>query len=183
MPRTATFHDGLGGYAGTADTYISNNIPGPHGAETVFIWDIDPDEEHSLVRFDGIIGPGPSQIPQGSTVMSASLKLVIVEPTASVGGFREVAIAWDEATTMWATFGGTAGVQPEDVGADLGAAPTAGTVMLDVTTSVGKWVADPASNFGWIFSPGGGDGCDVASSEDVTEANRPELQVVFVLPP
>jgi hypothetical protein len=180
-PRTLVFREGADGYAGTADSYISSNVPGPHGAETVFIWDVDPDEEHSLVRFDAIIGGAAGQIPPGSTVMSATLTLVIVEPTASIGTMREAAIAWDENTT-WATFGAAAGVQPDDVINDLGPAPTSGTAMIDVTASLARWVAAPASNNGWVFSPGGGDGCDVASSEDGNDANRPQLSVTFVRP-
>jgi hypothetical protein len=51
-----------------------------------------------------------------------------------------------------------------------------------VTASLARWVASPASNNGWVFSPGGGDGCDVASSEDGNDANRPQLSVTFVRP-
>lgn len=180
-PRTLRFREGLDGYAGTLDNYISDNVPGPHGAEDVFIWDRVSDEEHALLQFTGVFGTNPAQVPPGSTIVAASLRIVIVEPTASVGIMREVAIAWDEAT-MWSAFGSTAGVQPEDVGVTRGPAPTTGASMIDVTASVAAWSADPAANHGWLFSPGGDDGCDVASSEATAEVQRPTLEITYVAP-
>jgi len=180
-PRSLVFRDGFDGYAGTLDSYLSDNVPGPHGAETTLIWDLSPDEEHALVQFSSLFGPGPRQIPPGSTIVAASLQIVVIEPSASIGMFREVAAAWDESTT-WATFGVAAGVQPEDLGATLGPAPTTGTTVIDVTTSVAAWSANPAASFGWLFSPGGTDGCDVASSEATNPDQRPELRVTYVAP-
>lgn len=180
-PRTLIFRDGLDGYTGTLDSYISDNVPGPHGAENVFIWDLVGDEEHALVRFTALFGADAMQIPPGSMIMTATLRLVIVEPTANVGMIREVAVSWDEATT-WATFGPVAAIQPSDLGASRGPAPTTGVSVLDVTASVAGWSANPAANFGWLFSPGGTDGCDVASSEATNVVDRPELTVTFVVP-
>lgn len=178
-PRTLRFREGLDGYAGTLDSYISNNVPGPHGAETEMIWDLVADEEHALLAFTQLFGSGATQIPPGSTIMSASLRIVIVEPTASIGMMREVVVAWDE-TTTWATFGGAAGVQPSDVGVNIGPAPTVGPTVIDVTASVTAWSANPAASYGWLFSPGGEDGCDAASSESTTSENRPTLDVSFI---
>lgn len=180
-PRMRTFREGLDGYAGTLDSYLSDNVPGPHGAAPVLIWDLIPDEEHALLQFSSLFGPGPTQIPPGSTIVSASLRLVVVDPTTSVGTVREVVVPWDEVTT-WATFGTAAGVQDADVGATVSAAPIAGTSLLDVTASVARWSANPATSFGWLFSPGGSDGCDVASSEASSAENRPTLVVTYIAP-
>lgn len=178
-PQTRTFREGLAGYAGTLDSYLSNNVPGPHGAETVVIWDLIPDEEHALVQFTGVFGAGPTQIPPGATIVSASLRLVIVDPTASIGTIREVAVPWDEQTT-WVTFGGAAGVQASDVGTTVGASPASGASTIDVTASLSTWSANPRASFGWLVSPGGSDGCDAASSEASNEDDRPTLVVTYV---
>lgn len=179
VARTVTFRQGVEGYAGTADTYISDLVGTPLGDTPTFIWDLVSAEEHALLRFDDVFGAAATQIPPDAPIMAATLRLRIVDGTNDVGTIREVAVPWDEAT-VWGTFGAQAGVQGADLGADVGPAPTSGRPTIDVTASVARWSSAPASNLGWLFSPGGPDGCDVASSEEGDEADRPTLEVTFL---
>jgi hypothetical protein len=188
MPSVmASYQDGIGGYTGTRDTYLAQATPAvASGSAAFWRWDTDnpPSSnnwEYGLIRFDDIVGGGAGQIPQGSTVQSATLTIYVENGTvAPAGEIDEAAVSWNEATTTWNDFGGEAGVQADEYGAVVGAAPLAtGSVNIDVTASVQKWVNDPAQNQGWIFRPNSTDGAQVTSAEGTTVANRPKLTVQY----
>ncbi len=107
----------------------------------------------SLLRFDNLFGSGQGQIPLGSRVTRATLRLYghWGRGSATVGLYR-MTRAWDEDTATWASLGG--GVLP---GVNALATPDAelsfvhhghGWIELDVTQALQAW-ASGENNFGW----------------------------------
>ena len=187
-PEVHVFRDGLDGYAGTVDTYLDRGSPTlADFATPIFRWHDDTpliSMQHGLVRFTGVFGPGA--IPVGSTVITATLQLVVIDSSiVPPGDVQEAAVDWDNAIT-WDTFGATPGVDPRDVGARVAEAPIdLGLHSIDVTASLRAWSVDPASNRGWLISPAplNGDAVHVASSEAADPTTRPQLTVEFIRAP
>ena len=188
VPQTLTFRDGVGGYTGTQDTYLAEATPAaPQGSLDTWRWDTEdpaPSREFGLIRFDGILGPGPGQIPAGATITSATLTLNVFNAgVAPTGDINLVSVDWSEALTTWNNFGGEAGVQADEFGASAGSAPIAlGNQTVNVTSSVQAWVDGTSTNYGWIFRPNNNDGVQVRSAEYATLAERPQLSVTYVIP-
>jgi hypothetical protein len=189
--QIAAFQEGVNGYSGTVDTYIKQASPSSSfGSETLVYWDTEETAGNAntqmfgLIRFDNIFGSGSGQIPYGSTIVSATLQYTVSNVTANpAANVNEVLADWTEVTS-WNSFGGTAGVQPEDFGTLVTTAPasTLGTYTIDVTSSLAAWSAMPASNRGWIIRPSGTDGVQIRSSEYTTTAvERPRLSVTFLV--
>jgi hypothetical protein len=89
----------------------------------------------ALLRFDGLFGTGPGQIPPGATVTAASLELWVNAPadaTVPIELHRMIA-AWDPAVTTWKAFSrnGQPGVQADGVEA---AVTADGAVTAPVAT-------------------------------------------------
>jgi MYXO-CTERM domain-containing protein len=186
--ETLVFRQGLNGYSDTHDTFLLQSAGGTvQGNATTFRWDTtDPSPQISvgLLRFGSIFGPGANQIPEGSTIVSAQLRLFVTDASvAPAADVNLVTVAWDEGSATWNNFGGEAGVQPDEYGIWVGSGPlAAGAWTTDVTISLAAWMAAPTSNFGWMFRPNSGDSLAVASSENGTAANRPTLTVNFIPP-
>lgn len=80
---TITFQDGLNGYAGTRDTYVSGFLAGSHeenygnGELTALgIPDGTTYRMSALIRFEDMFGSGANQIPAaGMTIQSATMEL------------------------------------------------------------------------------------------------------------
>jgi hypothetical protein len=184
---SATFQEGVNGYAGTVDTSITALAPDfPLGGQLTLAWQqITPSvESAALIRFDDIFGTGPGQVPPGATILGATLI------TQSLGGSLldsgragAVLVNWDELST-WNSFGGTPGHDPTEY-TSFAAAPTSSfdcpctPHRLDVTESVKSYIGG-SPNFGWIFVPGATTIETVASSEDSTVAARPKLEVLYL---
>jgi hypothetical protein len=158
------------------------------GALNNWRWDTEnpaPSQEFGLIRFDGIMGSGPGQIPAGSTIDSATLTLEVTNGSvAPAGTMNESAVDWSEATATWNNFGGEAGVQTDEfLASPAYTAPIAtGSVGTSVTASVQAWASGTRSNFGWVFRPNSNDGMQVNSAEFATVALRPRLSVTYVAP-
>jgi hypothetical protein len=184
----STFQDD-GNYTGTHDTTIYETAPDtPLGDVDSWEWDSEsgdpPGQKMGLIRFDGIVGDGAGQITAGSRVVSAGLTLEVWDPSnGPAGDVREVLVNWDESSATWNSFGGDAGVQPDETGAFVASAPlAAGPAVMNVTASLESWVGDPSGNRGWIFLPNATNGVEVWSSEYAVQAERPQLTVEW-LPP
>jgi hypothetical protein len=193
----ATFQQGVSGYTGAQDTYLAQAAPNTvEGALLNWRWDTEnpsPSQEFGLIRFDGIFGSGPGQIPAGSTIVSASLILVSDNSTATpAGAVNEAAVDWSTSTATWNNFGGEAGVQADEYRtspayvAPLFTGATASTLItesVNVTASLQSWLTNPSLNFGWVFRPNSNDGAVVFSSEASTIAYHPTLTVEYDPPP
>ena len=177
-----SFQEGVNGYSGTQDTYLAQAAAATsHGALDIWRWDSEnpaPSAEIGLIRFDGIFGNGPGQIPLDAEILAASLTLVVADPSAGPAGtINEASVAWAEATATFNNFGGDAGVQSDELRASpvLPPAPaSSGPQTIDVTASLQGWLANPSLNLGWVVRPSSTDGVQVRSSEHAVVAERPQ---------
>ena len=172
-----SFQEGVGGYAGTQDTYILQNDPDTsYGDELSVEWDTEDTQgnvntqKFGLIRFDNIFGSGAGQIQVGSTIVSANLEYTVFNSSATGdANVNAVLVDWTESVT-YNSFGATAGVQLEDYGTLVTTAPASAitSYTINVTSSLTDWSTNPSSNRGWIFRPAGNDGVDIRSSEYAT---------------
>ncbi len=209
LPVTLTFQQGVNGYTGTQDTMIRSNETGTGAGQSVagdsrglnfgkldFI-SVDGDDgspglkpNQGLVRFDGIFGSGPGKINPGDTILSASLRLYIMDQGS---GFtvHDMLIDWNQNTVTWNSVGN--GVQTDGVEAssipffsiganDGNANVTTGYLTIDVTTSLKNVQAGKLPGYGWLFNPflNGTNGIDFDSSESDFLSDRPLLTVQIV---
>ncbi|WP_237217872.1 DNRLRE domain-containing protein, partial [Falsiroseomonas oryziterrae] len=175
-----TFQQGVGGYAGTVDTNLRGADPTTSYAVAKQLF---TDTEtggapgQALLRFDGLFGTGPGQIPLGATIVSASLTLQTSD-TGDGGALHRMLRSWSD-TDTWASLG--SGIQADGfealATADLvtGRMSTLGSRSFDVTTSVAAWAAG-AANHGWAVLPLGTDGWGFQSAQGST---KPQLTIVF----
>jgi len=197
------FMDGVNGYDGTIDTSIAEESVGRNVGRRIAILSDGgdtPDGTWPLLRFDNITGTGPGQIPPGSTIESALVRISVFNPGEKtsihdlVSGhpFTEFANSEAEALgvepTNYGTFGDLraafdAGTLNTffDLNAELDAIPngSTGNIDLDVTSSI-QGYANGEENTGWIFHHGGafggsGNGVEWRASEWVPEP--PELTI------
>ncbi len=194
------FQEGIGGYIGTQDTWVSQQNPNTsYGENDTRVSDDDTANSffsdfrgQALIRFDDLVGAGA--VPEGAQVLSATLVLDIPDdvdaPFSDPGFFlHKVLRAWSESST-WNSLGGGL-----SVGEDLEPAfafmagdnqPDSDTMRrIDLTALVQSWV-DGTPNWGIAILPeivtGNDDGIEIRSSENGNAILRPRLEVTFVPP-
>ncbi len=93
-------------YAGTVDVQINeNNADLNYGGEATLTTDMDDSGSrvHALLRFEGIVGSGPGQIPQGSVIKSARLVFSATSSTKGKVVMHRMLEPWGE-TSTWMDF-------------------------------------------------------------------------------
>ncbi|MBU1492463.1 MAG: putative Ig domain-containing protein, partial [Actinobacteria bacterium] len=182
------FQQGAAGYSGFQDTGLWQHAPGTaRGNETYLTIDQlesgASSETQGLIQFLDIVGTGPGHIPPGSTVVSASLQVYVIDPSPGSISFHPMISAWDESAT-WNGLGN--GIQPDGVEAGVtpevvfGATGTTGQrTIAGFENSVQAWVDGTSPNRGWALFNDSEDGWDFDSSEYGEEARRPRLLVDF----
>lgn len=185
---TFSFQEGVAGYAGSADTYLSEDRPTKvRGGEQMLWWDTSNPQpsgnaEITLIRFDGLFDSQGGPIPQGSQITSARLTYTLSDP-GYPGRARvfELLVDWNESVTYQDFAGdGVPGVQPTEYGNFVADAPAPlGTNTINVTASLTRWSADPASNKGWVVFADNSDLVRAWSSEAPTPILRPILTVII----
>ncbi len=192
--NVANFQDGnapSGAYAGTTDTWISENNQGQiNGAATELDIDgEDPDENLGLIRWD------LSSIAPGNTIASAAITVNASNGTNQDYEIYAALRAWTEGAANWSQ--ATASTTWEQEGA-RGATDRGTTVLGTVTGGIGQrtlvlnaagiaqiqqWIDNPATNFGFIISDDSAtDGIIFASREAGNTNNRPRLSLSFAPP-
>ena len=198
-PQTAfkAFQQGIGGYEGTQDTWVSQQNPNTsYGDNDRRVSDDDTANSffsdyrgQALVRFDGIVGG--QGIPEGSEILSATLVIDIADdidtplfnPSFLV---HKVVRAWSESSTWNSLSGGLS------VGSDLAPSfasfsgdnnPNSETMRrIDVTQVVRDWMSG-APNWGLAIMPqiisGNDDGIEIIASENANTLLRPRLEVTY----
>lgn len=177
-PPMTTFRDGLDGYGGTQDTFISMATPvTSYGTSQNLLWSMT-NNQHTLLRFDGIM----DRIPPTATIRDALLELYVLEAGSTSGMLYEIVGNWDESTT-YNTFGATPGVQPSEdrttqqIGLIDGSAT--GATSFHVGSSISRWKQNPALNKGWVFIPNDAATVSICSSEHPIAAQRPALTILY----
>src|SRR4026209_779419 len=112
---TARFQQGVNGYIGTADTYAridqaSTRFPNV----SIVLVDNDSPIAHGLIRFDGIFGTAPGQIPPDASIQSATLTVRTSNDSDPVW-FHRMLVPWDE-TNHWNELSTSGpGLQADDI--------------------------------------------------------------------
>ena len=192
---TLASQQGMSGYAGCVDTQVrSAATTTSYGTMNALAVDLDDSTAagnqpaQSLLRFDGIVGAGPGQIPPGAQILSAKLGITTGsganDPTVAGVEMHRMIAAWNAAST-WSSLG--AGIAANNVAAattaDFTLIPSAAgaRVIFDATAAVQRW-ANGEPNNGWALLPTNADGWGWLSSETATVAARPRLEVTYTLP-
>lgn len=196
---TLAFQQGVNGYANARDTYIRANaasVSNSYGSSIALTVDAHegspaPAPTQSLLRFDHIFGPGALQVPPGSLINEANLRLYVYNAGS---GFQLYPMLkpWEE-TSTWAALGDGLQVDGIEVGTNVLARVGAdnssanvggGYVNLNITGLVQAW-SDGGLNYGIALLPfpSGDNNIDIASSQYGSLTLRPMLTVGFSLPP
>jgi autotransporter-associated beta strand protein len=188
--HTVAFQQGVAGYAGTRDTYLSAAEPTTSSATAAGLW-VDGDASdasgsqprQALLRFDGILGG--AGIPSGALIESATLALRTGTTPQSHSSdpmtMHRMLTSWSDGST-WLSTGGIAADGTEAIlggNSTFVTAINGGPLSFDVTESLHAWQSG-APNLGWAFLPGGTDGWRFESSEAARIADRPALEVTYV---
>jgi hypothetical protein len=194
VAQTATFRQGVNGYASTTDTCIkSANPDGAYGlsTDTVLVAD-DSSLSQGLIRFDNLFGPAAGQVPLGADILSAKLSIV-TGPLSNDDTLNQISLhqlnePFNDAST-WNSLG--AGVS---VGAEAVATPEftllpntqAEYAIFDVSDSIASFAAAAALgqnlNNGWLINPSGTDAWRFRSSEFEAIDDRPILSITYAVP-
>ncbi len=159
-----TFINGQNGYNGVVDTHIDGTLADQaFGEDDSLITDglvSEFGEISTLIRFDGILGTGPNQIPPGTEILSANLSLVTTEQGGGTRIYDLPSDASFDETTTWNQFVSTVGDPVElytlnEEAVALQQNPDVGSgakLDMNVTSSVQSY-SDGSPNAGWIIVP------------------------------
>jgi hypothetical protein len=183
LAATVTFQQGVGGYSGAVDTYVSQANPTTgFGTAVNVLADNAAPIAHGLIRFDNIFGPGVGQVPVGATINSATLTVRTFNDGDAVN-FHRMLKPWS-ANDTWDTL--VNGISADNVEARsaidvsfTGALPVPRVDAIDVTAAVQSWADGSVTNNGWAVLPTTGNGWQIDSSEAITAANRPLLTINY----
>ena len=181
---------------------FQHGIAGYDKTKDVEVWAIAPDmplekqgtltsdgnngggESQVLMRFDGIVGDAPHQVPPHARIKGAKLKVVAFDPGTTVYVHR-LFVPWSSAAT-WNSL--AAGITIDNIEAStVRDGFTFGqinmdrqSVEFDVTQTVQHWV-DGEANFGWVFVNTGSNGWDFYSADWHEKELRPKLTVDYAI--
>ena len=189
---TVTLQQGVDGYQGTSDTFISTWSPSSNFNVQASLIVKNDSVYSSLLRFD------VSSIRAGSTLRQATLRLygyVRNKPnTFELEAYRllrpwvDAQATWDHASTgnAWGVPGAndTLTDREQDPAAVLQISDVGAWYELNVSEPVRAWVAEPDQNYGLILRGFGLHSViyEFASSNHTTISIHPQLVVDFVAP-
>ncbi|MEO1616596.1 MAG: DNRLRE domain-containing protein [Planctomycetota bacterium] len=191
--QVTSFRQGVGGYTGVSDTQIRSNQPDADFSSTDVVF-VDEPTSNVLIRFDDIIGDAAGQVPEGSRIVTARLRLAntVGNAMGDGGSFHKMLIPWDDTDTFNTLVDG---VDPDGVEATVEFNTQAGNPTLnpdvqggfydyDVTLDVQAWVNGDLDNNGWLleFWEAGSNGWGFRTSEG-PEVERPRLEIVYIESP
>jgi hypothetical protein len=145
---TLTFQQGDGGAYSTTDaTTINSETAVNFAASSVLT--VTAGTVQALIRFPGIFGSNPGQIPPGSTIISASLTVTMygTPNIVTTTNIHEVYVDWDESTVTGVGFYALPGPH---YGPAVGSIPPSAPLEFtsgDMTSIVQHW-SDGAANRG-----------------------------------
>ncbi|MFM1904148.1 MAG: hypothetical protein RLZZ440_2048, partial [Planctomycetota bacterium] len=205
------FQQGVGGYLGTADTYLDGdlvNLAFGQGEEIVVDLqkgDGEPSYEglatrsqQALIRFGDLFGSAAGQIPAGAEIFGGFLTLNVLSESDSTAtiSLHRMLIDWNENTATWRDPQGSAGdlvtdgIMPDGVAAvarpdSIVTTPgRAGRVQVPLNVeTLQAWANGGVANYGWLIVSDSPDSFRFESSESsLMGAFRPELTVLYTQP-
>lgn len=177
-PVTVAFTD-------AADTYIAEHQPKANFAGTATI-KLDGDAPKNSGRDQrGLVRWNLAQIPKGSLVTAASLKLYVQD--AAPGETYElykIARSWSETSVTWSSPWTSAGGDVDATPLGVVASANPGPLTVDLNAAglavVQGWVDDAAKNFGlMIYDKSEVDALEFLQSESADPTRRPTLTVTY----
>jgi len=180
-----TFQQRVDNYSGTVDTEIWALAPAtflesnPNASSDA---DNDGGESQVLIRFDGILGDGPKQIPKGARIVAARM-LVSAFDQGSTVNLHRMLVPFSKSATWNSMIDGVSAdgceaSRHKDSFTFGKIAANSSTVIFDVTDTLQAWSSGQA-NHGWVFINTGGNGWDFYSSEFEDIKQRPQLIIEF----
>jgi len=185
---TMTLQQGVNGYSGAADTYITAWYPNNnYGAASRSVLKND-DFFAPLLRFD------LSAIPYGSRVQSATLELYLMDrnrTTDMTALVYPIYRAWDDRQATWQLAASNTPWEAAGCNgpSDRGSEPAAIVALsnpgrwysFDIAALVQGWVNDPTSNRGLVIKGAGSSSVlyYFASSDEVGLAWHPRLTITY----
>jgi hypothetical protein len=173
------------------DTEISLSNPDTnYGSATELQIDGFAPHAHSVLKFLNMFGEGVGQIPLGTQIDSATLKVDCTSTAVSAPNIYLLIEDWVESEATWNERSN--GVTWSNAGADglnsHAASPVVqwdcqwplGFKNFDMTPFVQSW-SDGTPNYGVVGIDTGSDGLNFHTSEYSTPENRPILNVVFTV--
>jgi hypothetical protein len=207
---TKTFQNGVDGYTGAKDAYIDGEFTfNKFGQDPVVRVDQVKGEgedtpanvrpQQGLIRFDDVFGDGANQVPAGSTIFDASLRLNVTN-TASGADIRFFRMLqdWEQVNTTWVDPQGNVGssisngVTPD--GVEASSVPdfrvpdslTGQAGFIDIPLNVDTiqaWANGSLDNFGWSIVNDLGSLWSFNSSEAFLIGTfKPELTILYTEP-
>ena len=170
------FRDGLNGYAGTRDVLLYSSFAN-FNFNFYDLLTADAPTLRSVLRFD------LSSVPPGTPVTAASLGLYVTN-TGNTSTVYPLTRNWSETGATWNSPWEDPGADdvPDDrSGTSMGTFNPNGNGLRTTTlnTSVVQgWINDPATNFGVVFVPNGGNNWQ-ATSREGTFNQRPRLTLTL----
>ena len=161
---TVTLQQGLNGYAGTTDTYLSSASKTTNYGTATSLQD-QTNARGTLVKF-AIFQSEGGPVPNGATIQSATLSLYKSSGGATTyGAYRllktwtETQATWNRATTSlnWTVAGATGSGTDLNAASDGSGATTSSAGWMNVTVTGGvAAIATGAANNGWRLMPTSG---------------------------
>ena len=194
--ETQSFQDGVYpnlSYAGTRDTYISEENPNNNYGNSGTLL-VDGDDPPSSGQDKSVLLKwNVSSIPPGSTIISASITIHVTDPTDDPYKIYELKRDWVENEATWNDYSsGNSWQSPGANGANDRDSTVLGTV---VSTSIGyytinlntdgiamiqSWTDNAPTNHGVIIADASeNNGLDFDSSEASTAIKRPRLTIEY----
>ncbi|MGZ0656648.1 DNRLRE domain-containing protein [Coraliomargarita sp. W4R72] len=186
--RQLSFQQGFNAYAGAQEIEIDSDTPEAN-AQNAILW-VDNNsggrERQVLLNFAEIFGEAPGQIPAGSIIDRAYVRIYVGTDTSveSAGPmhFQQMLVGWDE-TSSWSSeaWGGN-GIDDDDV--ESNSQPDSVSIFssqesyydVEVTPTLVAWLnGDPV--YGWVIQTYSDDGYGFYSSLSADAKQRPELIV------
>lgn len=179
--ETVVFQEGVNGYTGASE--LSFDWDGGGGSSGQVRLDQPGGGQfgnYAALFFNDVFGTSPSQVPQGATILSATLDGFVTNQFNSATIHRLLQDVSNRPTTAVTDGAGTfyvpTGYTAIDVSASNSPSPPT-PIQWDVTSSVQAW-SDGDMNFGLLLIPDTTNGGNIAPSEPAS-ALSPFLTITF----
>jgi len=175
---TVSLQEGLNGYAGAVDTYVSSGqLTTNYGESGAILADGDDSTNGRLIALLKWI---TNSIPKDKTVTAVSVQINVFDPTTATYDLYAMNNGWAETTATWSN------TNPlNNKGALLGSfAPlTTGVYIINLNAAgvalAQSWINGNANNGLMILDSDNPNGIDIRSSERATISTRPKLTITY----
>ena len=112
---TKTFRQGDANGSTVTDGGVTNATPNTNYATAGYIAVNVSTGGHALIRFENVFGNGPNQIPDGSTITSATVDLYLSGVASGAAAMHRILVPWQDTATYNSMTTSGAGIQHDNV--------------------------------------------------------------------